>query len=104
MGIGMKLYLVHCGFYDLEILDGVYESHVNFLVAAESFEDARAKVRLEPDFSRKKMHVDGLQEVRAVNGHRVDLTADSAFQGKTEILSSRHRDLAPKKPAEPNPV
>ena len=91
-----KLFLVHCGFYDLEVLDGVYESHVNFLVAAESFEDARVKVKLEPDFQRKKMHVDGLQLVEAVNGHRISLQLDESLQGKTQITSSRHRDLAPK--------
>lgn len=93
----MRLFLVHCGFYDLEVLDGVYESHVNFVVAAESFEDARAKVKLEPDFQRKKMHVDGLQLIEAVRGYRVELREDPALEGKTEIVSSRHRDLAPKK-------
>ncbi len=92
-----KLYLVHCGFYDLELLDGVYESHVNFLVAARDFDDARARVKLESDFQRKKMHVDGLLEVSAVQGFRVELHEDATLAGKSAILSSRHRDLAPKK-------
>lgn len=26
----MNLYLAHCGFYDTEVCDGLYESHVNF--------------------------------------------------------------------------
>jgi len=39
----MQLYLVHCGFYDVELCDGLYESHVNFFVAAKSFEDARVQ-------------------------------------------------------------
>lgn len=93
-----KLFFVHCGFYDTEVLDGVYESHVNFAVAAESFEDARAKVKLEPDFQKKKMHVDGLQLIEAVNGYRVQLNAEPKLDGKTLVTSSRHRDLAPKKP------
>jgi hypothetical protein len=94
-----KLFLVHCGFYDLDVCEGVYESHVNFLVAAHSFEEARARAKLLPDFQAKRMHVDGLQLVEAVQGHRVELRADAALEGRTEIVTSRHRDLAPKKPA-----
>ncbi len=92
----LKLFLVHCGFYDLEVLDGVYEFHVNFVVAATSFEDARAKVKLEPDFQKKKMHVDGLQVIEAVQGLRVLLQLDASLEGKSIVASSRHRDLAPK--------
>lgn len=92
----LKLFLVHCGFYDLEVLDGVYESHVNFVVAATSFEDARAKVKLEPDFQRKRMHVDGLQQIDAVQGYRIQFQEDPSLNGGTRIVSSRHRDLAPK--------
>ncbi len=95
-----KLFLVHCGFYDADVLDGVYESHVNFVIPAESFEDARAKVKLEPDFQKKRMHVDGLQLVDALKGYRVILTPDPTLEGQSIITSSCHRDLAPKKPAE----
>ncbi len=95
----MKLFVVHCGFYDLEVLDGVYESHVNFVVAAESFEDARVRVKQEPEFQRKRMHVDGLQHVEAVRGWKVSLTEESQLEGKSVITSHRHRDLAPSKPA-----
>jgi acyl-CoA thioesterase FadM len=93
----LKLYLVHCGFYDDSVGDGIFEGHTNFMVAAESFEDARARVKMEPGFKDKKMHVDGLVCVDAVNGFRVDLTPDPALEGRTELTSYRHRDLAPKK-------
>ena len=63
----MNLYLVHCGYYDNEISSGIYEFHVNFMVAAMSFEDARAKAKEIPEFRAKKMHVDGLQEIAAVS-------------------------------------
>lgn len=92
----MKLYLVHCGFYDTEISDGLYESHTNFFISAESFEDARAKVKLVPEFQNKRMHVDGLQEIQAVNGFRVHLERDPNLDNKTQILNFKHRDLAPK--------
>jgi hypothetical protein len=92
----MKLYLVHCGFYDADVCDGVYESHVNFFVAAESFEEARAKARLLPDFQKKRMHVDGLQEIAAVDGYRIQLSQDPSIAGQTILLNHKHRDLAPK--------
>lgn len=92
----MRLYLVHCGFYDPEIADGVYESHANFFVAAESFEEARLKAKEIPEVRAKRMHVDGLQEVEAASGWRVTLIEDPALQSQTLVKSSRHRDLAPK--------
>ena len=95
-----KLYLVHCGFYDPELQDGIYESHVNVLVAATSFEEARAKAKLDPDFQKKRMHVDGLQEIEAVRGYRISLEEDASLEGKSLVTSNRHRDLAPK-PANP---
>lgn len=91
----MKLYLVHCGFYDTEICDGLYESHVNFFVSAESFEDARAKAKLLPEFQSKRMHVDGLQEIQAVGGFKV-LEHDASLNSQTQIINFKHRDLAPK--------
>ncbi|MDR3608827.1 MAG: hypothetical protein P4M08_15790 [Oligoflexia bacterium] len=60
---GLHLYLVHCGFYDPELCDGIYEGHANLFVAAMSFDDARAKVRLDSNFQKKKMHVDGILEI-----------------------------------------
>ncbi len=92
----MKLYLVHCGFYDSQVCDGPYESHVNFFVSAESFEDARAKAKLIPEFQGKRMHVDGLQEIQVVNGFRVNLEYDASLDNQTQIINFKHRDLAPK--------
>lgn len=95
----MKLYMVHCGFYDQDLCDGLYESHVNFFVAAESFEDARAKAKLIPEFKAKKMHVDGLQEVVAISGHLIRLEPSAELTDETVIVNQRHRDLAPKAPS-----
>lgn len=89
----MKLYLVHCGFYDPELGDGVYESHVNLFVAAADFEDAKKRVRLDSTFQGKKMHVDGLQEVQVVQGHDVSLIARGDGDDITLVRSNRHRDL-----------
>ncbi len=92
-----KFFLVHCGFYDAELCDGIYESHVNFHLAAESMEDARSRAKELPDFRGRKLHVDGVQEIQAVQGFRVELTADAGLEGRSVVISSRHRDLAPKK-------
>ncbi len=98
----MKLFLVHCGFYDSELCDGIYESHVNLFVVADSFEDARSKVKFSPEFKAKRMHVDGIQEIQAVNGYSIFTKEDPALNGKTIVISSRHRDLALKS-KEPTP-
>lgn len=90
----MNLYLVHCGFYDAEVCDGLYESHVNFFVSAETFEEARAKAKLIPEFHAKRMHIDGLQEIQAVNGFKVHLKQDAALLNQTRIVNFKHRDLA----------
>jgi hypothetical protein len=92
----MKLYLVHCGYYDSEVCDGLYESHVNFFISAESFEEARVQAKKIPEFQNKKMHVDGLQEIQSVNGFRVHLEHDASLENKTQIINFKHRDLAPK--------
>jgi hypothetical protein len=97
----MNLYLIHCGFYDQEMSDGIYESHVNFFVIADSFEAARVMAREIPEFKAKKMHVDGIQEIRAVNGHKVRLEKDLSLGNQTIVVSHKHRDLAkPTKPAD----
>jgi hypothetical protein len=89
----MKLYLVHCGFYDLDLCEGIYESHINLLVAAASFDEAKKRVRENPEFKKRKMHVDGLQEISLVNGYAVNLAMVPSETGKTVLISNRHRDL-----------
>ena len=89
----MKLYLIHCGFYDMGLCEGIYESHVNLLVVAPTFEEARVRVRENPEFHKRKMHVDGLQEIALVNGYTVNLFPDPERRGETSLISNRHRDL-----------
>ena len=83
-----KLYLVHCGFYDTEVFEGIYESHGNFFVVAESFDDARVKAKLIPEYQKRKMHVDGLQEIQVVDGHRVVLQSVADLEGRTILVSN----------------
>ncbi len=69
----MKLYLVHCGFYDQKIGDNIYEFHTNLFVVASSFEDAKIKIKSDPLFKKKKMHIDGMVEVNKVSGFEISL-------------------------------
>ncbi len=90
----MKLYMVHCGYYEDDAFGGLYEDHRNVFVAAESFEDARRKAKELPEFRAKKMHVDGIQEISAISGFSVSLNWDESLQGKTKLLNLKHRELA----------
>lgn len=92
----MKLFQVHCGFYDVEVCEGQYEFHVNFFLAAEDAEAARKKAKLLPGFIAKKMHIDGLQEIVAVDGFEVSLRDNPALKGETSVKGWKYRELAPK--------
>lgn len=91
-----KLYLVHCGFYDSELCDGLYESHANFFVAAPSFEEAKKKAKELAEFKNKKMHIDGMQEIQAVDGFSVSLSEDAQLAGRTSIVNYKYHQLAAK--------
>jgi hypothetical protein len=72
----MNLFIIHCGYYDTEISDGVFEFHINIPIAAENEEEAKEKVRSHPSFVRKQMHVDGIQKIKNASGYRIDLVPD----------------------------
>ncbi len=90
-----KLYQIHCGYYDPSVAQAVYEFHVNYFVVAESFEEARLKAKEVPEFKEKKMHVDGVVEINAIDGYQVSLSFDPSLEGASKTISQRHRDLAP---------
>ena len=73
----MKLYLIHIGFYDPELMDGLYEQHGNIFVVADNVKEAKILVRKNPIFKHKKMHIDGIKEVNTVDGYQVTLVKDT---------------------------
>lgn len=89
----MNLYSIHCGFYDEEISEGIYEFHVNIPVAAQTIEEAKALVRTNPVFQKKKMHIDGIQEIKSVSGYKIELILNASHLGQTQIDNHLHRDL-----------
>ena len=72
----MKLYLIHVGFYDPDIMEGLYEQHVNYFVVAENVVDAKKKARENTMYKKKKMHIDGIQELKIIDGYRINLIRD----------------------------
>ena len=69
----MKLFLIHVGFYDPDINEGLYEQHSNYFVVAENIKEAKTKARQKTIFKRKKMHIDGIQEINIIDGFRIKL-------------------------------
>ena len=73
----MKLYLIHVGFYDSELMDGLYEQHGNFFVVAKNVKEAKTRAKMNQVFQNKNMHIDGMQELNLVDGYRVNLVMET---------------------------
>ena len=74
----MTLYLIHVGFYDPDLMEGLYEQHTNYFVAAENVKDAKKKARQSSIYKKKKMHIDGIQELNIIDGYRINLIWDDS--------------------------
>ena len=74
----MKLYLIHVGFYDSNLMKGLYEQHANYFVVAENVTDAKKKARKNSIYIKKKMHIDGIQELNIIDGYRINLIWDDS--------------------------
>ena len=82
----MKLFLIHVGFYDPEVIEGLYEQHSNYFVVAKDIKEAKKKTRQNPIYKRKKMHIDGIQELNVVDGFRITLVSEKT-ENDTVIYS-----------------
>ena len=70
----MKLFLIHVGYYDSQVMEGLYEQHANFFVVAKNKTIAKKKAQLKNIFKEKKMHIDGIQELNTIDGYDIELT------------------------------
>lgn len=91
----MKFFIMHCGFYDNSDAAAIFENHANFYLAAEDHEDAKAKMKAHPKFKSMSMHIDGIQEIIAVDGFRVSLKEDKKLSGKTHVSNMKYGSRAP---------
>ena len=69
----MKLYLIHTGYYDKSVGEGFYEQHTNIFIVAQNAYSAREKVKTNRDYIEKKMHIDGIKEIKNINGYDIQL-------------------------------
>ena len=69
--------MVHVGYYDKSIGEGLYETHLNYFVAAEDAKDAKNKAHQLSEFQEKSMHIDGMKEISSVDGYKVTLEKDA---------------------------
>ena len=74
----MKLFLIHVGFYDPDNMGGLYEQHSNYFVVAENIQEAKNKAKQKPIYIRKKMHIDGIQELNIIDGFRIHLISEES--------------------------
>ena len=74
----MKLFMVHVGFYDSSLGEGIYESHINYFVVAKDPHEAKQKTLKLKEFKNMEMHIDGIKEISSVEGYRVILEKDSS--------------------------
>ena len=81
----MKLFMVHVGFYDRSIGEGLYETHLNYFIAAENAKEAKTKAHSLEEFQAKSMHIDGIKEISNVQGYEVNLVKNEK-QKEEQIL------------------
>jgi hypothetical protein len=89
----MHLFLVHCGYYERNVGNGIYESHTNFFVVAEDWKEAKTKIKQNLNFMEKHMHVDGVQKIEVVEGFKVHLTKEPKLENQTQIESLGYEDI-----------
>ena len=82
----MNLYMVHVGFYDPAVGGGIYESHMNFFVAARDAKEAKSKTLEISEYKDKKMHIDGIKEISTVDGYKIILEKNHQ-EGGGQVLS-----------------
>ena len=79
----MKLFMVHVGFYDKSIGEGLYETHLNYFIAAEDMKAAKNQTQALTEFQERSMHIDGIKEISNVQGYEIILKKTSELdQGK----------------------
>lgn len=90
----MKLFLVHCGFYNETWGSNIFENHTNFFVVAESAAAAKKQVKEKPECQNLRMHIDGIIEIQQVDGYQIELKPTANTQSQFELHT--HRELAAK--------
>ena len=85
--------MVHVGYYDKSIGEGLYETHLNYFVAAEDAKDAKNKAHQLSEFQERSMHIDGMKEISSVDGYKVTLKKDAGSDSGEDISYDDTKNL-----------
>ena len=89
----MKLFMVHVGYYDKSIGEGLYETHLNYFVAAKDAKEAKSKAHQLSEFRERSMHIDGMKEISSVDGYKVSLEQDEGSESGQVISYDDTKEL-----------
>lgn len=89
-----KLFLVNCGYYEKEILGGLFEMHVTLPIVAMDAATARARAKVYPFFVERGIHahVDGIAELTEADGYRIELLKQGR-EGLQELTRNQEVSL-----------
>ena len=76
----MNLFMVHVGFYDTSVGEGIYESHINYFTVAKDPKEAKQKILNLKEFKDMKMHIVGIKEISSVVCYKVFLEKDPSIK------------------------
>tara|TARA_B100001175_G_scaffold307521_1_gene306837 strand:+ start:851 stop:1108 length:258 start_codon:yes stop_codon:yes gene_type:complete len=85
--------MVHVGYYDKSIGEGLYETHLNYFVAAQDAKEAKNKTHQISEFQERSMHIDGMKEISSVEGYKVTLEKDSESKSGEVISYDETKNL-----------
>ena len=88
----MNLYMVHVGYYDKNIGDGIYEVHLNYFVAAQNPKEAKTKTQSFDQFKEKydKMYLTRFEKLFTKAAFK---TLNSISSSKKQIERERDRTI-----------
>ena len=69
----MNLYMVHVGYYDPSVGEGIYEHHMNFFIVAENPKQAKKKVLELKEFQDKSKKPDNGMFLQAIKDLNIDV-------------------------------
>ena len=59
----MKLLMIHVGFYDPALDEGIHEFHTNYFVVASDTKSVKKELMFRKEFKSKRMHIDRIKEI-----------------------------------------
>ena len=65
---------------------GLYETYLNYFIAAENAKEAKTKAHFWKEFHAKSMHIDGIKEISNVQGYE-DILKEGSKSEQGKVIS-----------------